>query len=72
MNLDMFNKRVGLMLAHIVEYSFVDITRTKHANTNYHSHILLLFFGWEDCILLQDYHKTCTVIRPRITMTMSA
>ena len=35
-NLDPFNKRVSLMLTHIVEYLLVDTTRIRHANTNYH------------------------------------
>ena len=35
-NLDPFNKRVGLVLTYIVEYSLVDTTRIRHANTNYH------------------------------------
>ena len=35
-NLNPFNKRVGLVLTHIVEYSLVDTTRIQHTNTNYH------------------------------------
>ena len=31
-----FNKYVWLRLTHIVEYSWVDTTRTRHANTNCH------------------------------------
>ena len=35
-NLDLFNKHVGLVLTYIVEYSRVDMTRTRHVNTNCH------------------------------------
>ena len=35
-NLDPFNKRVGLVLTHIVKYSLVDTIQIRHANTNYH------------------------------------
>ena len=35
-NLDPFNKYVGLGLTYIVEYSWVDTTRTRHANMNCH------------------------------------
>ena len=35
-NLDPFNKRVSLVLTYIVEYSLVDTTQIRHANTNYH------------------------------------
>ena len=35
-NFDPFNKHVGLVLTYIVEYSWVDTTRTQQANTNCH------------------------------------
>ena len=42
-NLDPFNKYVGLVLTYIVEYLWVDITRTRHVNTNCHSYPILPF-----------------------------
>ena len=35
-NSDPFNKHVNLTLTHIVEYSWVNMTRTQHANMNCH------------------------------------
>jgi len=35
-NFDPFNKHVRLVLTHIVEYSWVDTTQTRHVNTNCH------------------------------------
>ena len=39
-NLDPFNKHVGLVLTFVVAYSWLDTTRTRHANTNCYTHLL--------------------------------
>ena len=38
-NLDPFNKHVGLVLTYVVEYSWLDTTRTRHANMNCHPYV---------------------------------
>ena len=35
-NPDLFNKHIGLVLIHIIEYSLIDMRRTQHMNTNYY------------------------------------
>ena len=47
-NLDPFNKHIGLVLTYIVGYSWVDTTRTRHVNMNYHPYFSpssFLFFS---------------------------
>ena len=41
-NLDLFNKRVWLVLTHTIEYSLADTTQIQHANTNCHPLLLYI------------------------------
>ena len=49
-NFDPFNKHVRLVLTYVVEYSWLNTTRTRHANTNCH---LYLYISWNT----QQMHK---------------
>ena len=43
-NLNLFNKHVGLVLTYVVEYLWLDTTRTRHANMNCHPYFCGRFY----------------------------